>query len=83
MYLPIFAFSPSEPWFIVVMIIVFFGVLAGLTFLIHRLLNKQKIKKGNPQTPEEIASEELKQVLKPYEPEDSVRTEEDETDTEE
>ena len=83
MYLPIFAFSPSEPWFIVVMVIVFFGLLAGLTFLIHRLLNKQKIKKGNPQTPEEIASEELKQVLRPYEPVDSVQMEEDQIDPEE
>ena len=83
MRLPLLADFVSEPWFIIIMIVVFFGVLAGLTFVIYRLLNKQKIKKGNPQTPEEIASEELNQVLKPYEPEDSIQMEDDQIDPEE
>ena len=62
----------STTWFIILMIIVFFGIVALITWILYRVINREKLKQGNPQSPEEVAEEELERILRPFDPEDSI-----------
>ena len=73
MLLPIFATTFfTDAWFIILVTVAVFALLAIATWLIYRTLNREAIKKGNPQSPEEIAKEEEARILRPYIPEEEA-----------
>ena len=71
-----------QPWFIILVVLVFFGLLAIVTWVIYRVINKESIQKGNPQTPEEVANEELSRVLKPFDEEETKNTTDEDSELE-
>ena len=72
--LDIYASIVNEPWFIIVIIIAFFGLVALITWLIYHFVIMRNKSKENPQTPEEVAQEELDNVLVDYNPDSEKKT---------
>ena len=55
----------NEPWFILIAIIVLFALIGGISFLIYKLLNRNK--KDEKPTEEEIAEETMSRYLEDVE----------------
>lgn len=74
-------FTGGEPWFIIIIVVLFFALLGTVTFIIYRSINKHQKDEPKP-TEEEVAKEELDRLLETYDENQVSEEELDELDEE-